>query len=106
MAEDDEDRSPGVKMQRYGGSSASDVKRSGLDCAGVCMPNFGFFSCHSKGCFQIFVLVPAIVDVVEISVAEFAMDKENLRIARQLAVLEVGGDLQSREHICHLQARI
>src|ERR1700691_2607574 len=44
ITEDDEDRSPGVRMQRRGRSPVSDPKGCGLDCASIWMPNLCFLS--------------------------------------------------------------
>jgi hypothetical protein len=54
------------------------------------LTKFCFFSCDAKGCIQVFVPVLAVVYVVEIAVAEVAVDEKKLGVAFRFRA-EAGG---------------
>ena len=63
------------------------------------MPEFCFFSSDAEGRLQVFILVLAVVHIVEISVAELAMDEEHLGIVLRFCVFKIRRHLNCPHHL-------
>ena len=77
-----------------------DTERSGLDLAGVGMPQFGLFPIYTESGVERFISVVAIVYEIEVAIRQLAMDKEHIRIGFRLRVAEVWADMNVGKRVC------
>ncbi len=66
------------------------------------VPQLSFFSCQAESDVQSFIVIISIVDVVEISIWQLAMNEQHVGVRFGFGVVEVGSDSHRAEGLCKI----